>query len=84
MVVLNAKSMTVPVMIGAGAFAVLIFPFSVMSFFLNYKKIFIGLVRPVPILSYFLEWFKGLFWSFKAFFWMIKNGKKKSTEPTNQ
>ncbi|MBQ8133706.1 MAG: hypothetical protein IJ192_04795 [Clostridia bacterium] len=76
MVGVNANNMDIGSLIGAGALAVVFFPFAVMSFILNFKKIFIGIFRPIPFLSYVLEYFVGLGMAFKAFFWMLKNLKK--------
>lgn len=76
MVGVNASRMDLGSLIGAGAVAVVVFPFEVMAFILNYKKIFIGIFRPIPFLSYIIECFVGLGMAFKAFFWMLKNLKK--------
>lgn len=57
------------------AVAVLVFPFEVMAFVLNWRKIFVGIIKPIPILSYFIQCFVGIFMAFKAFIWMLKNWK---------
>ncbi len=54
-------------------FMVILFPLGIMSFLLNGKKIFVGLIAPVPVISFIKEYFVGLFMAIKAFIWMIKS-----------
>lgn len=56
----------------------LILTFGFMSLFLNFKKIMIGIIRPIPILSMFIEYLKGFFCSIKALIWALKQPKNSS------
>lgn len=47
-------------------------PFVMMGFLMNFKKILIGFIAPIPILSYFIEWFKGVVWAVKGIIFIIK------------
>jgi len=47
--------------------------FPIMSFILNWRKIFKGIILPIPIVSYCIEYIKGIFMAFGAFFWMLSN-----------
>lgn len=69
--------LSVLAVLGISFLAVLLFPFEVMAFVLNWKKIFLGLIKPIPILSFWLQYFVGLFMSFKAFIWLLKHWKDK-------
>lgn len=71
--ILGINSMSLLEVLGQGLLMAVMFPFEFMSIVLNTKKIFLGLIRPIPILSFLLEYFVGIFMAFKAFIWLIKN-----------
>lgn len=52
--------------------AVIVFPFEIMGFLLNWKKILIGFIAPIPIVSYLIEWLKGTIYAVKAFISILK------------
>lgn len=83
MVAVNVNNVGIGSLIGAGAIGVVFFPFAMMSFILNFKKIFLGIFMPVPILFYILEYFVGLGIAFKAFFWMQKELKQSKQASIN-
>lgn len=68
--------------IGTIVFVLLIFtclPISFMSFFfINWKKAIIGMVAPIPVLSYCIACFKGLGYTFGALIALIR-GKESYT-----
>lgn len=54
-------------------FAILLFPLVWMAFLLNWKKILVGFVAPIPIVSYMKQWyFNGIIYAVKAFIVIIK------------
>lgn len=60
--------------------APLIMTFDFMSLVLNFKKIFRGLIAPIPVLSFFIEYLKGYFYSIKALLWALKQPKNGSDQ----
>lgn len=74
MIVMNLKfHMSILGAFGLALVATILFPFEIMSFILNIKKIFLGIIKPIPILSFVIQYFIGLFMAFRAFVWLIKN-----------
>lgn len=59
--------------------APLIWTFSLMSCVLNFKKNMIGLIKPIPILSMVIEYFKGYIYGVKALIWALKQPKNNGT-----
>lgn len=55
--------------------AVIIETFAWYGFLINWKKILIGCIMPIPILSMIIEFLKGYFMAFKTLVWVIKNWK---------
>ena len=55
--------------------APLIMTFGFMSWILNFRKILWGFITPIPLLSMFIEYFKGYFWSIKALIWALRQPK---------
>lgn len=55
--------------------APLIMTFGFMSLILNFKKIICGIITPIPLLSMFIEYFKGYFWSIKVLIWALRQPK---------
>ena len=60
--------------------APLILTFGFMSLILNFKKIICGIITPIPLLSMFIEYFKGFFWSIKALIWALRQPKNSGDE----
>lgn len=56
-------------------FAPLIMTFGFMSIVLNFKKIILGIIKPIPVFSLFIEYLKGYFYSIKALIWALKQPK---------
>lgn len=53
--------------------AMICLPISFMSLiYMNWKKAIIGFIAPIPILSYWIEAFKGIFRAFGAIFSLIR------------
>ena len=46
---------------------------AIYGLILNYRKVFKGIVSPIPIVSMIVEYVKGFFMSIKAFVYLIKN-----------
>ena len=42
-----------------------------LAMFINWKKIFVGLIKPIPIVSYLLEFFKALIIAPIALVWAL-------------
>lgn len=50
----------------------LVLAWSVLGFLLNWKKILWGIIKPIPIISYLIEFVKGiLIMAPSAFFWAL-------------
>lgn len=60
--------------------APLIMTFGFMSLILNFKKIICGIITPIPLLSMFIEYFKGYFWSIKVLIWALRQPKNSEDE----
>ena len=60
--------------------APLIMTFGFMSWILNFRKILWGFITPIPLLSMFIEYFKGYFWSIKALIWALRQPKNSEDE----
>lgn len=74
MIFMNLKfHMSILGVFGLALVTAVFFPFEIMSFILNIKKIFLGIIKPIPILSFVIQYFIGLFMAFRAFVWLIKN-----------
>ncbi len=52
--------------------APIILTFGFMSLVLNFKKTILGFIKPIPILSAFIEYLKGYFYGIKALVWALK------------
>lgn len=61
-------------------FSPLIMMFCIMSLILNFKQIMWGYIRPIPLLSACIEYFKGIFWSIKALIWALRQPKNSGDE----
>lgn len=62
----------IAVLIPVFLFAIMAMPLEVMSFMLNFKKIMVGFIAPIPIISSLIEYFKGMFYAVKAFISILK------------
>ncbi len=70
--IMNLGNFSLLMLIIMALLTIILFPFEIMAFFLNGKNIFKGLIAPIPVLSFILEYFKGLGRAFVAFVWMLK------------
>ncbi len=52
---------------------IVVLPIFFMGFIINFKKILLGLITPIPILSYLIEWFKGMCYAVKAVIVIFKH-----------
>ncbi len=52
----------------------------VYGLILNYRKIFRGIIAPIPFVSMIIEYFKGFFMSIAAFVYLIKNRKNEDEQ----
>ena len=53
----------------------LLLTFGFMSFALNTKNIFRGIIRPIPILSMMIEYLKGYWYGIRGLIWALKQPK---------
>lgn len=63
------------IMIFFAILAVIIETFAWYGFLINWKKILIGCIKPIPILSMFIEFLKGYWMAFRTLIWLIPNWK---------
>ncbi len=61
---------------GSVVLGVVAFPFSVFAMSFNFGKMMLGLIAPIPILSYLIEIFKGWVYAIKALIVIFKNKDK--------
>lgn len=55
---------------------VVAFPFSVFSMSFNFGKMMLGLIAPIPLISYLIEIVKGWGYAIKALIVIFKNKEK--------
>ncbi len=56
--------------------AVILFPTSVMAMSFNFGNMLIGIIAPIPILSYFIEFFKAYVYVIKALIVIFRREEK--------
>lgn len=56
--------------------AIVLFPTSVMAMSFNFGNMLIGIIAPIPILSYFIEFFKAYIYVIKALVVIFKGQEK--------
>ena len=66
-------------------FSIVGLPISFCALFLNFKKIIIGMIAPIPIISWFIEGCKGIVYAIKALICIFKHqelviGEKENKE----
>lgn len=52
---------------------IIVFPIEICGFFLNWKKILIGFIAPIPVLSYIFQFFIGTWYAIKALIAIFKH-----------
>lgn len=64
-----------PLIVTAGCvvLGIVAFPFSVFAMSFNFGKMMLGMIAPIPILSYFIEIFKGWGYAIKGLIVIFKN-----------
>lgn len=75
LLIINMEQLEMTMILILGAAIPLAYPFIVLGFFLNWKKIFMGVLVPIPILSMIIQYFVGMFMGYRAFFWLLKHWK---------
>lgn len=75
LLIINMEQMEMTMLLILGAAIPLAYPFIVLGFFLNWKKILTGIIAPIPILSMMIQYFVGMFMGYRAFFWLLKHWK---------
>ena len=75
LLIVNMESLEMTMILILGAAVPLAYPFIVLGFFLNWKKILMGIIAPIPILSMIIQYFAGMFMGYRAFFWLLKHWK---------
>ncbi|MBQ7004995.1 MAG: hypothetical protein IJN68_01035 [Clostridia bacterium] len=56
--------------------AIILFPTSVMAMSFNFGNMLIGIIAPIPILSYFVEFFKAYYYVIKALIVILRQEEK--------
>lgn len=53
--------------------AFIVFPIQFCGFILNWKKILKGFIAPIPVLSYFIQFFVGIWYAIKGLIAIFKH-----------
>lgn len=74
-VVMGSQGYSIAMVLLCSFFAVIIETFAWFGILLNWKRFFLGIIKPIPIISMLIEFFKGYGMAFATLFWIVKNGK---------
>lgn len=56
--------------------AAILFPISLLAMSFNFGRMMLGMIAPIPILSYFIEFFKAYVYAIKALIVIFKRDEK--------